>query len=439
MDKEIKFEELVNFYINVLEHFPDKRKGCNKSYSMVDAALGAFSVFFMQSPSFLAHQREMDAGSQCNNACSLFKIRKIPSDNHIRDLLDEVSPGAVFSVFDCIFNALRETKHLEKFRFLGDQLLIPLDGTEYFSSGKVHCEKCSIKTHKNGDVTYSHTVITPVIAHPNYRRVISLPPEFITPQDGHEKQDCETAAAKRWLCGTGAKYAALGATILGDDLYSRQPMCEALLKQGFNFILVCKPDSHKSLYKDYIESGIKIETVEIQRRNSKGKRDTVRYRFINSVPLRDGDDALQVNWCEVNIINDAGKVTYRNSFVTNHVVAANNIENIVLAGRTRWKVENENNNTLKTKGYNLEHNFGHGKNHLSSLLMTLNLLAFLFHTTLEFTDKRYRILREDLPRRVTFFDHIRSLTCYLFFKSWADLLDFMIKKRKLTKLVQNTS
>jgi len=129
MAKEVKFEELINFYRKVLEHFPDKRKGNNKSYSMVDAALGAFSVFFMQSPSFLAHQREMEAGSQCNNACSLFKIGKIPSDNHIIDLLDEVSPNAIYSVFDCIFNALQETNHVEQFRFLGNQLLILLDGT----------------------------------------------------------------------------------------------------------------------------------------------------------------------------------------------------------------------------------------------------------------------------------------------------------------------
>ena len=101
MAKEVRFADLVNFYRKVLEHFSDKRTGLNKSYSITDAALGAFSVFFMQSPSFLAHQREMEAGSQCNNACSLFKINKIPSDNHIRDLLDEVPAGAVFPVFDC--------------------------------------------------------------------------------------------------------------------------------------------------------------------------------------------------------------------------------------------------------------------------------------------------------------------------------------------------
>ena len=118
-----------------------------------------------------------------------------------------------------------------------------------------------------------------MIVHPNHRRVISLPPEFITPQDGHEEQDCESAAAKRWLCGLGAKYTQYSTTILGDDLYSRQPMCETVLKQGFNFIFVCKPESHKTLYKDYIDSGIKIKTKEIQRRNSKGKKDTMRYRF----------------------------------------------------------------------------------------------------------------------------------------------------------------
>lgn len=438
MSKEIGFDELVDFYRAVLDHLPDKRTGANCMYSVADAALGAFSVFFMQSPSFLAHQRAMQAAENRNNAQSLFKIEKIPSDNQIRDLLDEVMPEAVFPVFDHVFGALKLTNHLEGFRFLNNQLLIALDGTEYFSSDNIHCDKCSTKEHKNGEITYSHTAITPVIVHPNYRRVISLPPEFITPQDGHDKQDCETAGAKRWLVGVGAQYAKLNVTLLGDDLYSRQPLCEKILKQGFNFILVCKPDSHKTLYKDFIESGIKLENVEVERRNSKGKKDTMKYRFINNVPLRDGEDALMVNWCEVTITNNAGKVTYRNSFITHHVITAKNVADLVLAGRTRWKVENENNNTLKTKGYNLDHNFGHGKKHLSSFLLTLNLLAFLFHTVLEFTDKKYRLLRKHLPRRMTFFEHVRTLTSYLFFVSWQDLMDFMIRGQKLEMLL-NTS
>ena len=64
--------------------------------------------------------------------------------------------------------------------------------------------------HKNGTVTYSHSASTPVIVASGNPRVIPLEPEFITPQDGHEKQDCENVAAKRWLSDYGARYRALG-------------------------------------------------------------------------------------------------------------------------------------------------------------------------------------------------------------------------------------
>ena len=86
----------------------------------------------------------------------------------------------------------------------------------------------------------------------------------------------------------------------------------------------------------------------------------------------------------------------------------------VLAGRSRWKVENENNNTLKTKGHNLEHNFGHGKQHLSSFLATLNILSLLFHTLLELLDLKYKLLRSHLPTRKTFFDDLRTLTRHMY-------------------------
>ena len=97
------------------------------------------------------------------------------------------------------------------------------------------------------------------------------------------------------------------------------------------------------------------------------------------------------------------------------------------AGRTRWKVENENNNTLKTQGYHLEHNFGHGTQHLAALLATFNLLAFLFHTLLDLLDAQYHQLRRTLVSRKTFFDDLRALTRYLCFASWPHLLTFMLQ------------
>jgi len=90
------------------------------------------------------------------------------------------------------------------------------------------------------------------------------------------------------------------------------------------------------------------------------------------------------------------------------------------------------NNVLKTKGYNLEHNFGHGEKQLSSLLFTFNLLSFLFHTVLEIVDEKYKLIRDELPTRKTFFDDIRALTRYVYFNNWNFLLDFMIRGLELT-------
>jgi hypothetical protein len=95
-------------------------------------------------------------------------------------------------------------------------------------------------------------------------------------------------------------------------------------------------------------------------------------------------------------------------------------------------------NTLKTKGYNLEHNFGHGKQHLSSLLVTLNILSLLFHTGLELLDQKYTLLRSHLPTRKTFFDDLRALTRYMYFDSWEHLLTFMLEGLEL-EIPPNTS
>jgi hypothetical protein len=69
-----------------------------------------------------------------------------------------------------------------------------------------------------------------------------------------------------------------------------------------------------------------------------------------------------------------------NSFVTDLAITSDTVAELAACGRARWKIENETFNVLKTNGYNLEHNFGHGKKTLASVLVTLNLLAFAFHT-----------------------------------------------------------
>ena len=411
----------------VMDGFYDGRTGDNTSYSMKDFGLRAFSAFFTQSPSFLANQKTLQQSKGQSNAQSLFHLDVSPSDNQVRDMLDRVPPQELFPCYDGVLESLRQTGHLESWRVLQNHLLIALDGTWYFSSDKIHCPNCSCLEHKSGDKTYYHSAVTPVIVAPGHNQAIPLRPEFVVPQDGHAKQDCEIAAGKRWLEKNAADYAALQAILLGDDIYSRQPFCRQTLLHGFHFIFVCKPESHSTLYH-WVNLLQRPNLGTLQTRVKVGAHfHTYTYRYANAVPLAEGPDALKVNWCEVTVTDHKDQVVYHNGFVTDFKITDQNVAALVAAGRARWKIENENNNTLKTKGYHLEHNFGHGQEHLSSLLAAMNILAFLYHTFLSFTDEHYRLIRAALPTRQTFFDDLRAVTRYLLFPNWDGLKDFMMR------------
>lgn len=190
---------------------------------MEDAALSAFSVFFTQTPSFLAYQRMMEGNKGHSNAQSLFGVHQIPSDNHIRDLLDPVKPESVFPMFEEILQELEREEQLVGFRSFADTLLVALDGTEYFGSSQIHCPQCSTRSLKSGSPHYFHSVVTPVIVCPGQAQVLPLVPEFVVPQDGHDKQDCENAAAKRWLLQYGPWYSRLNVTVLGTTSTATSP------------------------------------------------------------------------------------------------------------------------------------------------------------------------------------------------------------------------
>ncbi len=427
MYEELKLRRMIKSLEQVFEQFPEHRTGQNMQYELADAGMGAFSVFFTQSPSFLAHQRDLKSRKGRSNAENLFELRNIPSDNQIRNLLDPISPTYLERSYRHTFQALERTQVLKNYRSFANQFLVALDGTEYFSSKKVQCEQCSHRILKNGETNYFHSVLTPVLVQPGNAHVISLEPEYIVPQDGHEKQDCETQAGKRWVEKQGDFYAQRGVTMLGDDLYSRQPFCQVLKDKGLHFILVCKPDSHANLYEtvDFLAAqgvlGIKVVRKWLGR-----YAEIHTYRYANKLPLRGDQAALEVNWCELSITHEeTGELLYKNAFATDFEVSDTTVEAIVRDGRARWKVENENNNVLKTKGYHLEHNFGHGHQYLASLLLSLNLLAFLFHTLLDLVDEQYRMIRQALGRRQTFFHDLDALLRYFIFQNWDDVFTFM--------------
>ena len=378
------FDLIVNELYTTLATLPDKRTGANVQFPMQDIGLTAFAVFFMQSPSFLSAQESLQNKTGKNNLKTLFRVERIPSENHVRALLDPINPDVFHPVFDCVYEAFKKQGVLEQLQGVNGTQYIALDGTQIHSSNKIGCDNCLVKKHKNGTVSYHHNAITPVIVSPTRKLAIPLRIEFLTPQDGHDKQDCEIAAAKRWLDAHGEFYNSGNTTLLGDDLYAHQPFCRRVLLNNYHFIFVCNPLSHTHLY--------------------------------GWIDLLDPNEDIRTQTQRI-----------KNAFVTDHEITEKNAMGLAEGGRSRWKIENENNNTLKTKGYHLEHNFGHGKENLCSVLASLNILAFLMHTFMDFNDRAYQRIRLKLRSRKKFFEHVRVLTSYQAYSDWEELMRFMMR------------
>ncbi len=130
------------------------------------------------------------------------------------------------------------------------------------------------------------------IVAPGHAMALPLMPEFIAPQDGAEKQDCERNAAKRWLATHADRVGDLRPIFLGDDLFACQPVPDAMVAAGGDFLLTAKPSSHKALY-DFMDGATPEERVLKQK--VAGRTLTHRYRWFSKVPLRDGEDARLVD------------------------------------------------------------------------------------------------------------------------------------------------
>jgi len=442
-DKVSIFNKMLNKFKDSITNInDDRRQRTDLKYSYTDIILGTFSMLYFQNPSWLSFQKKMQDNNGENNATSIFGI-EVPVENHCKNILDKLKPKVFKKVYDDILLECERLDIISQFVFMKEYLLVAVDGVQYHSSQKIKCKCCQTKKDsKTGVVTYSHVAVTPTLVHPSLKKVIALFQEFITNEDGSEKQDCEVNATKRWLDTFDIlkffkkKYKVI---ILGDDLYSRYPMIQKILDKGHSFILVCKEKSHTVLYKtiESYKQAKSVQTYTISRTHN-GKKQTLTYNWINKIYLNGNkEDNIEVNWCELIIVNSDGKQIHCFSFVTDLKITKENIEDIITAGRTRWKVENENNNTLKTKGYDLAHNYGHGKEYLSQNICSLNILAFLFHTVQEFEDENYIEARAIIGTRKEFFQTLNMLTTMFVFKSFDKILEFVIIQRTNGKKINS--
>ena len=417
--KHLRFGDLLHSIQSSFSKIIDLRDPDKIIYSLSDIFTSAFALFFLQDPSLLAFQRRIESEKSQNNMRGVFGVENIPSDTQLRDIIDTHENAEVSGIFKDFLTKLQRAGQLIKYKFLDKYYLVALDGSDYFSSDKVHCDRCLTKKTSDG-LHYHHQILQSTIIHPDMKQVIPLAPEFISNKDGMSKQDCEQNAGKRLIDRVKKDHPRLPLVWVGDGLYSKAPFIEKIKDNGYSYILVAKPKDHKYLYSE-IESFRKINETETMSSPGLKKDSTFHYDWINGIPLNGQSDVPIVNTVLFSITKN-GKKTMSNTWVTDIQITKENVAWIVRGGRARWKIENESFNTLKNQGYHLEHNFGHGNHNLSETFFMLNLLAFFFHQIFELASPEYMQARAAFSSKKEYWNCIRSMFRLFIISDWQHLL-----------------
>jgi len=391
------------------EHLCDERRG--DALPVADALMSGFAVFSLKYPSLLAFEQRPE-----DNLRTLYRIREIPSDTHMRRVLDDVNPICLRPGFTAIFRELQRGKGLKRMSFL-DHSLISLDGTEHFFSETIHCEHCLTKVHKNGKTTYHHQMLAAAIVHPDRKEVIPLCPEPILRQDGATKNDCERNAAKRWLKAFRAEHPQLPVIITEDGLSSNAPHIADLQKYNCRFILGVKEADHAYLFEHLDAGETNGATTIIHRSLPDGTEQ--KFRFRQAVPLNMANVEMEVNVLEYWETTERKKLHF--AWVTDFSVTGETCEEIMRGGRARWRIENETFNTLKNQGYHFEHNFGHGEKHLCTVFTFLMLLAFLVDQVQQLMCTIFQRAWEIAGSKRELWERLRALVRYFVWDCMTDI------------------
>jgi hypothetical protein len=413
--QEITFDSLMKTLSDEFERLPDHRRA-NSTYQLADVLRSAFALFSLKSPSLLSFRQQTK--QERHNLQTIYHITAIPSDTQMRATLDPVSPLPLRTLFAKLFDTLKQAGVIKQYRYWRQHLIISIDGVEHFCSTKIHCDHCCTRTLRNGTISYHHSGLAAVLLHPDHEEVFPLDFEPILKPDGAHKNDCERNAAKRLCAQLHDRYPGISVLLVEDALYANAPHIRQISGYGWKFVLNTKPDSHQSLEKQFAGRLARGQVKERQHTDEKGVHH--RYLWTNDLCLCESAVDVKVNYLLYEQTDKQGKVK-RWTWVTNLPLEGRTVEQVMRAGRGRWKIENETFNTLKNQGYHFEHNYGHGVENLATVLALLMLLAFLVDQIQQGCGKVFGQVRSGLRTKSKLWESLRSLFKVLCFDTMTAL------------------
>lgn len=391
-------------------------RSSNTSYSMSDALKCGFAIFSLKCASLFAFRQRSQA--EDSNLGTVYGIERIPTDNTLRNILDQASPAKLREGFHLLFKRVSDMGLLDAYRYWGKHLVVSVDGVEHFCSKTVHCKHCLERSHRDGSTSYYHAMLSAAIVHPDKKEVLVLDNEPIVQQDGAVKNDCERNAAQRLFSHLKGLYAEEHMVFVCDALYSCAPVVKALCSvPSWAFIIGVKPDSHKHLYRQFDEAD---DQGQVKWHAIEEEGGTHCFGCANGLELN-SSSGLKVNlmYYEWTAPNGATQVfTWATSIKLTKATAYK----VMRMGRSRWKIENETFNTLKNQSYHFEHNYGHGQENLCTIFAYLMMLAFYVDQIQQASCQLFQAVLRGLKTRIKLWESIRAVFTILPCKNMEQIL-----------------
>ncbi len=310
------------------------------------------------------------------------ELESLPHCDTLARLLEKIDVHEIEKAhFDLVGDLIRKKKfarYLIKGRYP-----VAVDGTGKLSGSRLWDENL-LERGVPGDSEekrYCVYVLEASLAFSN-SMTIPLASVFLTYDDGcpdSEKQDCELKAFKRLSTLLKKEFKRLPIIVLLDGLYPNGPVFEECRKNNWDFMIVLKDKSLKSVWEEY--EGLK-ELCPENRRSMKVNGRLRSFRWVNDIYYEYGDGKVQVvhvavcreSWKEIDgKTNEPVEKTSKHAWISNLPLDAHNLHaRCNLAARRRWNIENQIQDE-KCNGYNYSHCYAYNWNAMKGFHFLMNI------------------------------------------------------------------
>jgi hypothetical protein len=328
-----------------IAHISDPRGQQGKIYTFTEIILSTILMFVLKEGSRNSYNQDRDEHKLRKNIHHGLGIHLAHGDtcHKVLALLDSKE---LETLKTSLIKTLIEKKLFYQSRLFGEWYVVAIDATGTHSYEVDYSGECLHKTSKNGVTSYSHAVLEArLVTEAGFS--ISLVSEWMDNNSDkqYDKQDCEIKAFQRIAKKLKASFPRLPMIIVADGLYPCEPFMETCKKNQWQFEVVLKDDSLKTLQEEIFLRPDKITFKD----KAKGKDDLLQtIVYLNDLDYK----GYSLSWLQLKEANN--KFVWISSLPIRSEKEALALAN---AARLRWKIENEGFNTEKNQGYALSHKY----------------------------------------------------------------------------------